>query len=185
MTEEAYIELVDVYKNKIIEIVNKTGNLPANISLFVEKKEDKDGSTNPDVLIMEIPDQFMVSDESKDFFVDMILPSIFKKFSEKYTISGIGFTSESWLREATQEQLDEVDDYKDLPIKKEIVVMGLDSDIKSETIIYDIKNLGLQVSGEKSGFIKNVELVVNPALSGLITVSGRFVNLYKKMKDNV
>jgi len=181
MTNETYIELIDDYKKKIIELIKEEGHLQANVGLFVEKLNE-DEST-PETLLIQIPDEFMSSDDSKDFFVDTILPGIYKKFSEKYTIYGIGYSSEAWVRRATEAQLDSVKDYKELPISQEVLLMCIDSDVKAETVIYDIKKSSLRVKDGTPGFVRGVELVECETYGNPEHLGGRFANLYKKLKN--
>lgn len=175
MTEEQHDELIEAYIDNIKKYMNETGSLFAHISFFAENEENESS-----IIHTPIPGEFLKSEESKDEFVDQIIPGIFEKLKEKFKPIGMAWASEAWMRVVDNDQLENYDSLYDIPIKKEVVCISIDTDYKSYTSIYEIIRKGKQINseGELTDEI-NLELINENANDAQ---SGRFVNLYKKLK---
>jgi hypothetical protein len=74
----------------------------------------------------------------------------------------------------------ETDNYKDLPISKEILIISIDGKEGSKSDIYEIKRDGKSINTE-GDLIDTIELEPLPELGeNYDTSTGRFSNLYKK-----
>lgn len=205
MTEETYNELLEEYKSDMMDIMQSKGELYPHIVLYCKQKKDdkkKDESLmfdeinfptdKPSVVFLEIPSQFANNNDGKDFFVDVLLPEMYKKFIQVFDIEGVGWVSEVTVRVINKDDLKkDMSNYQDFPVKKEALIMNIDTDLKSETILFDVKVLGHNISSGEKLFIRRVELKEiehidtsddndNPPL-----LDGRFVNLFKKLKKHV
>ena len=49
------------------------------------------------------------------------------------------------------------ENWRDIPIKKEVIIINLESTVKNEFIMYDISRIGHKVS-DNGDFIDNIEL---------------------------
>lgn len=183
MTNEEYITLKEDYVNHIKEFITEKGELFPHISVFCKIKDPKDeDEKKPAIIHIVIPNEFMKDEKSKDLFLDKYLPLIATDIKEKFLIHSIIWSCEAWLRIADKDFDIVKNDYKELPIKKEVIIISIESDGSDETIIYEIKRTGKQITNDG----KLVDTVV---LEEFITsdfpskTGGRFTGLFKKFKN--
>jgi hypothetical protein len=180
MTEEQYNDLVKDHIEHIKKYMSEAGGLFPHLTIFADHK-DAEEDENKAVIHMIIPPEFMNDDESKDTLVEDILPEMFKEVKKEFIPYGIGWASEAWMRVANTDEFNpEVDDYKKIPIKKEVLFVSLETRDKSQTLIYEIKREGSQVnsSGELIDIINLEEM---PALKDAAGTEGRLSGLFKKL----
>jgi hypothetical protein len=181
MKNSQYEELKEEYIKHLVDVISETGGLFPHITIFADvlnpKEDEKD---KPAIIHIPIPDKFMKDDESKDEFIDQIIPDIFKDLKKKFNPHGVAWSSEGWMRQL--EKGDKMpDNYKNLPIKKEVIIVTLGTKEKEEAIIYEVKREGKQVnqSGDLVDIVKLDKLDADQPDS----VGGRFSGLFKKFKD--
>ena len=188
MTEEQIKIIREDYLNFVTETVQENGGMGASITVFADVIDSKDGK--PALIEIPIPSEFLKDDSTKEHFVERVLPDLIKEFKKRFIAHSVLWTCEAWLRMGSKEDIDSIENYKDIPIKTEAIVIIIDSKNEKEALVYEIVRPALSVSN--SGELveqeqKNkVELVEMPELCSVFKdegFSGRFSNLYKKFTD--
>lgn len=181
MTEENYLSIKEDYISHIKDYVNETGGLFPHITIFAEIREPKDElETKPALIHIPIPDQFMSDDEKKEEFVTDVLPGIIKEVRKKFIPKGVAWAAEAWLRMADKK--DDVSDYKKLPIKKEVIIITIESESKNDSYIYEIVRTGKQVNSEGE-LVDAVKLEEMESFKNPDQMGGRFSGLFKKFNN--
>jgi hypothetical protein len=172
-------ELIKGYLEDIVDRLKETGSLNPCITVFAEQED----SDKPAIVHIPIPGEYMEHDSDKDMLVEDVLPIIFEEVNKRFKPFGLGWASEAWMRIADDESA--VKNYKSLPIKKEVVFVSIETDVKTECILYEIKRNGHQVNSE-GDLIDIISLEKLDDLSSDSAIqSGRFSGLYKKLKKSV
>jgi hypothetical protein len=181
MTEEKYQEIKEYYKEHLIDLISETGGLYPHLTIFADiknpSKEDKD---KPAIIHLPIPDKYMKDDDTKDEFVDEVLPDIAKKVKEEFIPQGVAWASEAWMRVVEKDE-EMPKNWKKLPIKKEIVIVTIETDSKEEADIYEIKREGKQVTSD--GNLVDKITLEKFEESSPSSIGGRFSGLFKNFKD--
>lgn len=175
MTEETYVEIKDEYIKNMKEMLLETGNVPPTITIIgTHLNENKTA-----IVHIPLPKEIANSDAAKQMFVDDMIPEIAVKVREKFEIKAVAWTSEAWMRESPLDNYDpEVDDYKKIPIKKEIFIITVDTGANIESYVYEIIRMAVSPTGD---LVEDIELVEMPELSSKFAENGgRFGELYKK-----
>jgi len=176
MTEEKYQELKKEYVGNIKRVMTELGFIRPHLTVFGthvdEEKESKDA-----LIHIEIRDEFMRSETMKEGFVQVIIPEIAKKIKDIVVPYGVAWTSEAWVRTATKEQ-GVPDDWKELPIEREILMISMEFTHKKEMLIYEIKRKGKQVN-EDGDLVDHIDLIEED-FSSVEAMTGRFTNLLEK-----
>lgn len=175
MTEEKYQELKEEYIGNIKQFMTDMGSIFPHISVFANHKDDEE---KKDAIVhIQVPEEFMRSEQMKETFVQDVIPEIAKKIREKFIPYGVAWTSEAWVRTATKDEA-VPNNWKDLPIDKEILMVSMEFVHKKEFIIFDIKRNGKQVN-EDGDLVDHVDLLEQD-FSGADGMSGRFTGLLEK-----
>lgn len=183
MTKEKYLELQEDYIQHILEYVKESGNLFPHISIFADITKPKEEEKNKPALIhIPIDDKFMENEDTKDQFINEILPDVFKSLKEKFIPVGVAWASEAWMRVANKNFNPNTDDWKAIPVKKEIIMISIESEFNNACIMYEIKRMGTQVNADGE-LTSCVELEKLDELGSQDGVGGRFSGLFKKLKD--
>lgn len=186
MTNEQYLTLKEDYINHIKGYVNEEGGLFPHLTIFAEVRHPEiNEEEKPAIIHIPIPDNFMINDESKDRFVTEIIPDLFSSIKEKFIPYGIAWSSEAWVR--TINKIKDSDDkipenWKEFPIKKEVIIITIESATEKECIIYDIKRKGQQIN-TNGELVDTVELIKNDNFSSPSGIEGRFSGLFNYFKD--
>jgi hypothetical protein len=188
MTEEQIKIIKEDYLSFIKETAQEEGGIGSSIGVFADVIDSKDGK--PALIEIPIPSEYLKNDNTKEYFVEEVLPQLIKEFKKRFIAHSVAWTCEAWLRKASLEEMDKIENYKDIPIKTEAVVIIIDSKNEIEALVYEIIRPSLSVSDtgelvEKEQKNK-IELVEMPELSGAFKdggFAGRFSNLYKKFTD--
>jgi hypothetical protein len=184
MTDEQFIELKQDYIDHIKRYVVEEGGIFPHISVFADSKNPKiEEEKKPAIIHIPIPDEFM-NDEGKETFLKEIVPMVFSKIKEKFIPYGVGWASEAWMRtieKGSDFDIDK-DDYKKLPIKKEIVIITVETEDSKDALIYDINREGKQINSDGE-LVDKVSLVLNEDMKNPDGLDGRFSGLLKKFKD--
>lgn len=182
MTDKDFQEIKQEYIENIRAKISELGGLHPHITVFADVKDAEEGEDHSmAILILPIEKEHMVNEQAKDELVDEILPDVFKKINEQFTPKALAWASEAWIR--TIEKNEELpDDYKELPIKKEVLIISIESDNSSECLLYEIKRNGQQVTTD-GNLIDIITLTQLENVSVPEKASGRFVGLYKKLKN--
>ena len=178
MTTEQFIEMKEEYLDNMKSMLLESGNLSATITIIGEQKEDLLSS----IVHIPLPDEIINSDQGKQMFVDKMIPEISKKINQKFNVHAVAWASEAWMREAHVDDYNpDKDNYKDIPIKKEILIITIDTKTNAESYVYEIVRMSIAPNGD---LIDKVDLVEMPELSKTMgTNEGRFSGLYKKFTD--
>lgn len=175
MTNTQFIEMKDAYLDDIKGMLLKNGNFSATISIIGEEKKDLSAS----IVHIPLPDQIINSDEGKQLFVDKMIPELSKKLKDKFNVQAVAWASEAWMREAPKDDYNpDTDNYKDLPIKKEILIITIDTETDLESYVYEIVRMSIAPNGD---LIEKINLLILPEMSQVFgSAEGRFSGLYKK-----
>lgn len=179
MTEEQYIDIKDAYVEHIGHLIKKHGELLPHVTIFADQLHpDEEDEGKPAVIHIQIPDEFMKNDSTKDKFIYDFMPEIFTDIKKEFKPYGIAWASEAWMRIAKKEELDT---YKNLP-KKEVIMISISTSEKDELIIYEMLRRGKQVNADGE-FTDVIVLNKMPDMSKDL-MDGRLVNLFKKFDKN-
>jgi len=181
MTEEKYIDLKDTYLKNIKKYMTEEGGLFSHISIFAEKlncDEDDDEASKSAIIHIPLPDKIANSEEGKEYFVTKMLPEIANTLKESFITTGVAWASEAWLRTSHIDDK-KYENWKDMPIKKEVLMVAIESKFGNEALIYEIVRKGMQVT--EDGLSDTIELIKDEKLSGNdLPLQGRFTGLYQK-----
>lgn len=177
MTEERYLDLKTGYIKNITRFLKEQGDIFPHITVFGLHKEDQDKNA---IIHIPIDDEFMKSEERKDVFIDQIIPQIAKQIKEQFIPEGVAWTSEAWIRESPVDK-EVPNNWKELPIKKEVLFINMEFENKKEMIVYEIKRMGKQVN-EDGDIVDHVELIEQDFSAGQ-SAGGRLTGLYEKFMN--
>ena len=177
MTEEQYLEVKDDYLKSMKRILLETGNIQPTVTIIGLHKEEQ----KPAIVHIPLPASIANSDRKKQMFVDEMIPELSKKVNERFIVEAVCFASEAWMRTAEKDEFNpEIDNYKDLPIKKEILIITLEDKNGVDCSIYEIKRDGKSVNPD-GDIIDYIELEKLPDLEQPYALTeGRFSKLYEK-----
>ena len=123
----------------------------------------------------------MNSDEGKDTFVEKVIPQLNQELKERrFNVQVVCFVSEIWKRQTDEKGYDMVEDYKEIPVTGEGVIIIIEDKNNCSTSFYNTVREDMKVDNEK-GFSSKATLVFeseNNVPTG--TSVGRFANLYEK-----
>jgi hypothetical protein len=177
VTEEQYQEIKTKHVEHVKRYMREMGGIFPHITLYSKRK-----SENEDVIIhIPIPDELMKSEELKDKFVTDIVPQLAKQLQKDFEIYGVAWTCEAWVRKSSKEDA-LPDNWKDIPIDGEILMVNIEFENKNEMIIYDVERTGKQVT-EDGDIVDHVDLLERD-LSEAEGWSGRFTGLLNKFRIN-
>jgi hypothetical protein len=183
MTTEEYSSMKKGYLELIVKIMTESGGLAPSITVLGIHKDDGKNA----IVHVPIASKYMQDEDSKDEFVNEIVPEIANHVRDKFDINAVAWASEAWLRVAdakttTKDEL--LGNWKNLPIKKEVLIITIESQDQTETTIKEIVRRGKQVN-EDGELTDNIELIDLPEYSDGVTGEGRFAGLYKKFTQNL
>lgn len=175
MTDQQFIEIKDEYLQNMKEMLLESGNIQPTVTIIADHLEEN----KPAIVHIPLPAKIANSDDGKQMFVDKMIPEIAVKLKDRFNIYAVAWASEAWMREADVDDFDpEVDDYKKIPIKKEILILTVDTGDNVESHVYEIIRLSVSPTGD---LVEDIELRDMPELNNQFTEQeGRFSNLYKK-----
>lgn len=180
MTEELYNEVVDDYLQNIKRYIEEAGGLFPHITVFAYTIEkEKEEHNKPAIIHIPIPPDYMETDAEKDLLVDEVFPVVFKEIKKRFEPFGIAYASEAWVRMSDKSFDYKKQDYTELPVKKEVVFVTIETQDKTELKMYNIKRVGTKVDNE--GNIIDSITLEEQQLENSLEVSGRFSGLYKKL----
>lgn len=183
MTKEKYFDLQEDYIEHILDYVKESGNLFPHISIFADMlKPKEDEKDKPALIHIPIDNKFMENDETKNEFVNDILPDVFKSLKEKFIPVGVAWAAEAWMRIPEKGFNSDKDDWKAVPIRKEIIMINIESEFGNTCFMYEIKRLGVQVTADGE-LTDSVELIKLDELDSPSNIGGRFSGLFNKFKD--
>jgi len=179
-------ETLEMYVQNIKMMMESMGHLPPSITVFGKHKQELiENTTEPKdaVIHVMIPSEFMESGETKQTFVDEVIPKIAKKMNEIISVESVGWASEVWVRTADPKDNVTEDNWDHLPIQQEAVFITIDTGDKTSSFCYDIHRKGKKIT-EEGEMVDDVELTINEKLSNKGTdtndVKGRFGGLFQK-----
>ena len=178
MTTEQFEDMKEMYLNNIKRFINETGGLFPHVTIFATKVEAPD---EIGIIHIPIPGKLMDSDAGKEKFVETIIPEIGKNLKDMFVPKAVLWASEAWMRAAPRDFNFGVDNYKDLPVKDEVLIITIDKgEGKTTTLIYKMNRTGMKVN-EEGNMIDQVELEVYKENEQLTSGDGRFTGLFKKL----
>lgn len=175
MNKTRFTELKKDYINFVKKYTQEEGGMFPHISVFGDDEDDVAALVH-----IPIPDEYMVDDDGKDRFIEEVLPKLSEMLCKRFDIYGVAWSSEAWVRVASKKE--EIEDYKSLPVKEEILMISIESDFENEFNVYRIKRKGSQVTTE-GNIVDTIQLTKDRELSKINPKSeGRFVGLLNKIK---
>ena len=182
MTEEQYIDAKEVYIKQLTHMMSEIGSISPHLCIFADHL-NKEILDKPAVVHIMIPPEYMDSEDSKDEFVDEKLPDLFKVLKKDFKPYAIAWTAEAWLRVVDKDFDVEKQNWKSVPIKKEVVIFSIETENNSETIIYNIKRNGKKVTKD-GDIIDDVALEIDEDLKDTgASAGGRFTGLFRTFKN--
>lgn len=180
MTEEEYNDIKELYIDNVKEIMLDQGGLFPHLTIFAHHKKYKEDEPKSAIIHIPLSDDYMSDEDSKDEFVNETLPLVYGTIKEDFVPYGIGWASEAWMRVADKDFDFKSSNYKDLPIKKEVLLLSIETEDKSDTYLYEIKRSGSQINSDGK-LTDRLELIEMEEMSSMKSVDGRFAGLYKKL----
>lgn len=182
MTEEQYIDLKDTYLRNIQKYMQQEGGMFSHISIFAEPLQVNEEEIDPErtaIIHIPIPEKMANSEQGKEYFISKMVPDIADTIKKQFNTVAVVWASEAWVRSAGKDEESKLENWKDLPIQKEILMIAIESKFGNEALMYEIVRKGMQVTEE--GLSDTIELVKDEKLSGKdLPLQGRFAGLYKK-----
>jgi len=175
MTEKQLEEIKENYINHLKKYMSETGGLFPHITIFAEHLEE--GDDKPAIIHIPIPDEFMENDDSKDRFIEELMPELMIEIKKKFIPNGVAWASEAWMRTANKDF--NLENYKNLP-KQEVVFISIETKDNAETIIYEMIREGVQVNSD-GDLTDKIELKEMHNIDKPEGTEGRFAGLYKKL----
>jgi hypothetical protein len=179
MTKEKFQTIKEEYINHLKNYMCEAGSLFPHITVFAEDLDVT--NEKPCIVHIPIPPEYMKNDDTKDDFVNNIIPDLFVELKKKFTPVGIAWAAEAWARIGKKADNLNMDQIKKLPIKKEVVIITIETIDTSESFIYNIKRNGKQVTKD-GDFIDNINLELAEESNGNL-VGGRFSGLFELFKN--
>ena len=183
MTEENYQEIREIFIGQAKSFIENAGQMLAHITVYANHKdvENSDDSGKPSIIHIPIPPSFLESEESKDEFIDEVMPGVAKEIRKKFDTQAVGWASEAWLRTAHKDDPG-LDNWKDMPIKKEVLILILEAENKTECIVYEMKRNGQKVNSD-GDLVDDIQLEELKDMTGSGgQMAGRFFGLYNLIK---
>lgn len=182
MTEEQFESLKTDFIENIKSYVVEFGSIFPHISIFAMEKEPKKDAdkVKPALIHIPIPDELMVDEEGKETFVNEIFPEIAKQVKKTYDSKALAWTSEAWIR--TAKKPEQLNNWQEMPIEKEVIVITLEFENRNEFTMYEIKRHGKQITSE-GDMVDKIELIECEFSSQPEKIQGRFAGLFAKLKD--
>jgi len=178
MTEEIFNEFVNAYiEDMKTDMIDSGGLVPAVSILGQDIEEDK-----PSVAFIPVPDEVINSEEYKVIFVNKVLPEVYKKIKEHSVPKVVIWASEAWMRFAGNDFDIDKEDWKQIPIKKEVLIITKATEINEDVIMFEIVRDGQKVN-EDGKLIDAITLKELPDLKEMTGFGGTFSGLYKKLKS--
>ncbi len=191
MSDQRFDDFKRDHINYVQSFMKRNGEMGSLITVLAEQYQDRpavDEENDPDkeksiVIHIPVPNNFLRSGETKEEFVNEVIPSIFEDIKKKFIPKAVVWTSEAWMREASNEQYKNADNYTDLPITGEVMILSFTKADYEETIIFRITRKGKIVNAEGE-MVDDVELTEDHKLSSTAEDEdkgkGRFTNLFSK-----
>lgn len=177
MTDKIYQELKQDHVKHVLKMVEKTGSVYPHITIICER----DGEEKPTVIHIPIPGEFMQNDETKEQLVEQVFPEIKEELKKKkFTVVAICFASEIWIRESSPEEYKEIEDYHDIPVNDEGIIISIEDEKENTTYCYKIVKESMSVGEEGLNGKVRVEEFHKPIIIPQGTGNGRFANLYSE-----
>jgi hypothetical protein len=173
LTLEKFTQLKKDYLDMIVEGTKEAGGLPPHLTLFGYHKEEQDKQA---IIHVPITDDLMTP-EGKEKLFELVIPKLAEKVTENFHIFGLAWASEAWVREAGAEK-PVGENWRDIPIKKEVIIINLESTVKNEFIMFDMLRKGHRINDEGK-MIDNVELI-EVANENVTSAGGNIMGLLKQ-----
>lgn len=182
MTEKQYIDLKNTYLGNIQKYMKQEGGMFSHISIFAEPLNVNEEEIDPErtaIIHIPIPEKMANSENGKEYFISKMIPEIADTIKQQFNTVGVVWASEAWLRVANKSEESKLDNWKDMPIKKEVLMIAIESKFGNEALVYEIVRKGMQVT--EDGLSDTIELIKDEQLSGNdLPLQGRFAGLYQK-----
>lgn len=182
MTEQQFIEIKEDYVDSIKLFISEQGGLYPHFSIIANIREPKneEEKEKPALLHIPIPNEYLEDEEGKERFVSLVFPKIYNDIVKNFHPIAIAWGSEAYIRTVPKDFDLEKNDYKKVPIEKEIVIVNIETMDKQELFIYEIKREGKQVNsdGELTDKVTLIDLS-DEFSKEKPTIGGRFTGFFK------
>jgi uncharacterized protein YutD len=177
MTQEQFNEMKESYISYMKDFMKEFGQFGPMITVFADNPQEEE---RPAIIHIPIPPQFMKNNETKDEFVNEMVPEMFADIKERFKPYAVAWAAEAWIRRLSKNDHFE-GDYEQLP-KKEVIFVSFQQKDNNTGIVYNIKRNGKQVTAT-GDIVDQVELEEDKEFVDLEGMEGRFSNLFSKFDD--
>jgi hypothetical protein len=177
MTEDLFGKMKQDYIDHMKEFMGEYGQFGPMITVFADNPQEEE---KPAIIHIPIPPQFMKNNETKDEFVNEMVPEMFAEIKERFKPYAVAWAAEAWIRNLGKDKNFE-GDYKELP-KKEVMLISFQQKDANTGVVYNIKRNGKQVT-PSGDIVDQIELEEDTELGDLEGMEGRFSNLFSKFDD--
>jgi hypothetical protein len=183
MTSEEYLILKDDYIDFIKNYVIENGGISPQLSIFADIKKPTEEQIGKSAIVhIPIPEKFMENDMMKEMFIQEVVPDVFSDIKKEFIPQGVAWAAEAWMRVADKDFDMDKDEYKKLPIKKEVIIITIESVDNEEVFLFEIKRDGKQVNSE-GNLTDAITLTYLDDMKKPNGLGGRFSGLFKKFND--
>lgn len=183
MNKMEFKVVIENYITNTLNFVTEFGGIHPHIAIFADIKDpqDIDEKNQAAVLHLDMPEELLQSEEGKETFMTKVFPELAKKVKEKFNVYGVIWISEAWMRTIDKDEKIP-DNYKDLPIKKEVIMINIETIENTEGRIFELKRHGKQVTSS-GDFVDKIELIQFGDEDGnsIKNVGGRFSGMLKQL----
>lgn len=175
MTQKQFKLLKEEYVEHIKTFVKEQGELFPHITIFANIRVIKEENDKKPALIhIPIPDEYMKNDESKDAFIDDIVPELFQAIEKDFKVYAVAWAAEATIRIPPKDFDLDKENYKTLPVKKDCIILTIESKKDNDIFLYEIHK-GLAIG--KKGLVDEINLIELEQKPK--SVKGRFSGLFK------
>lgn len=174
---------IEAYINRTLKFVEEYGGVHPHITIFADiKSPENEEEERQSVVHVEIPDELLSSEEGKETFMTEVFPKLAEQVKKRFNVYGVTWISEGWMRSVSKDE-QMPDNYKDLPIKKEVIIITVETIEDSNAMMFEMKRDGMQVTSD-GDFVEKVELIkIGDDNDDSPLTGGRFSGMLKQLID--
>lgn len=182
MDKTIFKDAIEDYIKNSLKFVTEFGGIHPHITIFADIKDPQNEDEKKQAILhLDIPEELLESEEGKEAFMIKVFPGLAKKVKEKFNVYGLIWISEGWMRTIKKDE-EMPDNYKDLPIKKEVIIVSIETIENNEGRMFELKRDGKQVTAS-GDFVDKIELISigNEDNDSMKNVGGRFSGMLKQL----
>lgn len=177
MIKAIFDETKAEYIRHVKEMFMESGGLMPTVTILADSLEEE-LKDKPSIIHIPVPERFMNDDDGKDEFIDRVIPEISQDLNKRFKPVAVGWASEAWLRVGDVDT--DISKYKDLPIKKEVLIITIEAEGEhTEVYLFDIKRGGKEVNKDGE-LVDIISLEPDTEMKTSSEMLGRFSGLLEK-----